>query len=333
MERKLFGRLDGGEEIYVYTLRSGEYTAEIINYGAAIKSFSVSGTDAIGGYPELLDYVTDNTNQGATVGRVANRIDGAVLNIDGAIYMLTDNEGGACLHGGEGFHRRVWNIDGYSDSSVTLSYYSPDGEDGFPAGLRVTLKYTLLGGALIMEYEAVPEGKTAIALTNHSHFNLSGFKSDVLSHRVTIFADRYTEIDGRRIPTGERPEVSATRFDFRESHEIGERGEGGECGYDHNFILSPELFCDFGTKRLPLCAVAEGELLRLEVYTDQPGLQFYTGNFLSGGPRLFGTVEKTKHRTFCLEAQTEPDCVSHGIGIYDAGERYLQTTVYKISKI
>jgi aldose 1-epimerase len=195
------------------------------------------------------------------------------------------------------------------------------------------LKYTLEGGALIMEYEAIPESKTAIALTNHSHFNLSGFKSDVLSHKVTIFADRYTEIDGRRIPTGERPDVHGTRFDFREPHEIGERGHDGEYGYDHNFILKPERFGEFSGKRLALSAIAEGELLHFEVYTDQSGLQFYTGNFLSGGPRLFGTVEKTKHKTFCLEAQTEPNCVSNGIGIYDAGERYLQTTVFKISKI
>ncbi len=333
MEKKLFGRLDGGEEIFICTLKSGDYSAEIINYGAAIKSFSASGIDAIGGYPTLSDYVVDKTDQGATVGRVANRINGAVLNIDGAVYMLTDNENGACLHGGEGFRKRVWNIDEYCDSSVTLSYYSPDGEDGFPAGLSVTLKYTLDGGALIMEYEAVPEGKTAIALTNHSHFNLSGFESDVLSHRVRIYADRYTKIDERLIPTGERPEVASTPFDFSEPHEIGERKHNGEYGYDHNFILKPECFSEFSGKRLALAAVAEGNLLRFEVYTDQPGLQFYTGNFLSGGPKLFGTVEKTKHKTFCLEAQTEPNCVSHGIGIYDAGERYTQTTVYKISKI
>ena len=333
MEKKLFGTLKTGEDIYIYTLENEHSSVEIINYGAIIKSFKTDGIDALGGYPTLADYVTDETNQGSVVGRVANRINGATLNIDGAIYMLTDNENGTCLHGGEGYHKRVWDVVDYYGNSVTMTYYSPDGEDGFPSGLFIKLKYTLIDSSLVIEYEATPEGKTAIALTNHSHFNLNGFKRGVLEDRVKIFADKYTAVDDRRIPTGVRPDVEGTRFDFTDWHTIGERRDGNTVGYDHNFVLSPSEYGEFPFGRLPLAAVAEGEILRLEVYTDQPGLQFYTGNFLSGGARLFGEVEKVKHLTFCIEAQTEPDCVSHGEAIYDEGEQYTQTTVYKITKI
>jgi len=333
MEPRLFGTLSGGEEIYIYTLSSGDARAEIMTYGATLVSLIPFGdTDVIGGFDSLRDYVKDNSDQGAVIGRVANRIEGAEFTMDGAIYMLTANESGNCLHGGVGIKRKIWSVEEYDGKTVKLSCFSPDGDDGFPSDLVVKVRYTLDSGALIISYEAIPYGKTPIALTSHTHFNLDGLGGDIKNHEIKIYADRYTEVDERLIPTGERPSVEGTVYDLREFRKVGERFGEDFDGYDRNFILSPYVFKEFLGVNVGLGGSVKNDKLIMNFYTDQPGVQLYTGNFLGGEPNFRGGVKKIKHGTLCLEAQTEPNCVKRGEAFYDIGEIYRQTTVYEFKK-
>ena len=320
MINERFGRLKNKDMVDIVTLA---------NEFAELKPFGVS---IIGGYDCVEDYEADTGSyQGATIGRVANRIKNAQFTMDGAIYMVTSNDGDNCLHGGSGFNSKLWKIDDVCDDSVTMSYESFDGEDGFPSGLEVKVKFTLKDASVIIEYEAIPDGKTPIALTNHSYFNLDGFGSVINNHTLTLYADRYTDVDSTLIPNGVRPFVEGTPFDFRSPKKIGD-DFGRVDGYDHNFILCPKTSAVFAEKSVPLCATVTNGKLTMNVYTDQPGIQFYTGNFLGGKPDFRNETPKIKHGAFCLEAQTEPNCINHGIGFYEAGEVYKQITVYEVKK-
>ena len=331
MERNIFGITADGREVEIVTLKNDLAELKIINRGATIQSFTVYGTSIIGGYDTMDGYENDNGSyQGATVGRVANRVANAQFSMDGAIYMLPANNNGHCLHGGNGFSFRMFDFVNVTDNSATLSYYSPDGEEGFPGGLAVKVRFTLIGSAIKIDYEATPDGKTPIALTNHSYFNLDGMGGLITDHVATIYADSYTEVDDTLIPTGGRPDVTGGAYDFRIPKKIGEDFGAAVEGYDHNFVICPKFSKVFEEKELPLGASVTNGMLTLNVYTDQPGLQFYTGNFLAGGPNFEGDIPKIKHGAFCLEAQTEPDCINHGIGFYEAGEVYTQTTVYEV---
>lgn len=328
-----FGRLKSREITEIITIGNECATLKILTYGARIHSFWAHGVNIIGGYEHISEYEKDDSYQGAIVGRVANRIKDAEFCMDGAVYMLTDNDGGNCLHGGDGFSSHLWYIDEEGDNYVTLGYTSLDGEDGFPAGVEVKVKYTLIGATVIIEYSAIPDGKTPISLTNHSYFNLDGFGKTIDNHIATIYADRYTEVGEGLIPTGNRPLVAGTAFDFRQPKKIGENFGAEVDGYDHNFVLCPEIYKDFAENKLHLAASVTNGELELCVYTDQPGVQFYTGNFLGGKPDFAEGIARIKHGAFCLEAQTEPNSVNSGVGIYDAGEEYKQITVYEIKKV
>ena len=333
MTREIFGKTKSGEIVEIVTLTNEVAELKVMTRGATIVSFKPYGVDIVGGYDTMEVYEADKGSyQGATVGRVANRIGDAQFTMDGAIYMVTANDNGNCLHGGSGFSFKMWKIEDVTDDSVTMSYYSPDGEDGFPNGLMSKVKFTLSGAAVIIEYEAIPEGKTPIALTNHSYFNLDGFGGLIDDHVATIYADKYTEVDGKLIPNGIRPEVKGCAYDFTSPKKIGECFGKEVDGYDHNFILCPKFSAEFSGKDIPLAASVTNGKLTLNVYTDQPGIQFYTGNFLGGKPDFRGGVERIKHGAFCLEAQTEPNCINHGIGFYDAGEVYTQITVYEVKQ-
>lgn len=333
MEKQLFGTLPTGEPIYLCRLKSGDACAQIISYGAALVSFCPFGDmDIVGGFDTLDGFLQDTSNQGAVVGRVANRIANAQFSMDGRIYTLPDNDNGNCLHGGIGFQRRAWTVKNHDESSVALTYFSPDGEEGFPAGLSVTVTYRLEGTALVIAYEAVPDGKTPIALTNHAYFNLDGLGGDIKNHTVQIFADRYTAVDDRLIPTGEHPLVEGTPLDLRSGKAVGAAFDESFSGYDHNYLLSPTVCRSFAGREIGLAAKAWNDAMELRVYTDQPGLQFYTGNFLGDGPAFKDGIPQIRHGAFCLEAQTEPDCVNHGEAFYDAGGIYRQLTVYEIVK-
>ena len=333
MEKKLYGTLSDGREVYIYTLKNELAELSVMEKGATVVAFKPYGKDIIGGFDTLSEYLRDGSHQGATIGRVANRVGGARFTMDGAIYMLPQNNGENCLHGGVGFDHRLWSLCDSGENYLTFSYYSEDGEEGFPAGLSVKVTFTLEGATLIITYSAIPEGKTPIALTNHSYFNLDGFGGDIESHVATIYADRYTEVDESLIPNGNRPEVRGTAFDFTEPHRIGERIGGDFIGYDHNFILSPSSFREFLGRRAGLAASVTNGELTLNVYTDQPGVQFYIGNFMSDIEPIFrGGHKGITHGAFCLETQTEPDCINHGIGFYEAGEEYTHICVYEIKK-
>ena len=333
MNIELFGKLENGQDARLYTLKSGECEVKLSDYGAMIVSFVFDGKGVIGGFDKLSTYLTDNSHQGATIGRVANRIAGACFTMDGKEYSLPKNDGDNCLHGGLGFDFRLFDVKEYDGEHIVFSYLSPDGDEGFPAELKVEVCYTLLGSELIIDYKAIPGGKTPIALTNHSYFNLDGFGADVLSHKLTIYADRYTEVGEDLIPNGNRPLVEGTPFDFRSAHEIGERIAQTAGGYDHNFILTPTIHKEYLGKSLALAAVVDGRDIRLKVYTDQSGIQVYTGNFLGYGADFSGGIKQVKHGALCLEAQTEPNAVKHGECFYNEGEIYTHTTVYSFEKM
>ena len=334
MKREIFGYTKSGEAVEIITMSNDVAEIRIMTRGATIVSFRPFGVDVIGGYDDLKSYEADTGSyQGATVGRVANRVGGASFTMDGAIYMITDNDNGNCLHGGDGFSFKLWSIDDLSEDSVTMSYFSPDGEEGFPAGVFTKVTFTLIGSAVKIYYQAIPDGKTPIALTNHSYFNLDGFGGLIDDHLMMINADSYTKVGDNLIPTGERPYVKGSAFDFRNAKKIGEEFGKNIDGFDHNFIICPEI-CDYNEEfELPMVAGATNGKLQLNVYTDQPGVQFYTGNFLGGEPDFRGGVKRIKHGAFCLETQTEPNCINHGIGFYDAGEIYEHTTVYEVLKV
>ena len=333
MEKILFGKLQSGEEIYKYVLSNEEAELTIMNFGAAITSFKVFERDIIGGYDNLCDYEADDSHQGAIIGRVANRVGGAQFEMDEIIYTLPQNDGNNCLHGGCGFDRKAWDVTEVTDDSITLAYVSKDGEEGFPAELSVKVTYRLFGSSFAISYEATPDAKTPVALTNHSYFNLEGFGGTVDNHKVKIFASKYTEVDEELIPTKNQPALAGTPLDLRTAKRLGDVFDESFSGFDHNFVLKANIFKDFFGERLGLAAKVYGGDLLMKVYTDQPGLQFYTGNFLNGKPDFKGGVERVYHGALCLETQTEPDCINSGIGFYDAGEVYKHNTVYTVAKV
>ncbi len=333
MEKRIFGTLPTGEDVFAYTLKTDEALVRIMTRGATIINFVVDGVDIVGGFDSLEAYLIDTSHQGAIIGRVANRVANARFTMDGKTYTLPDNDHGNCLHGGDGFDHKVWTVTDYTDTKIVLTYRAEDGEEGFPSALNVKVTYVLCGSSLLIDYEATTEGKTPIALTNHAYFNLDGFGGTIEDHTAVIYADRYTEVDDKLIPNGNRPCVEGTPFDFKTPHTIGERCGKDFIGYDHNFVLSPSTKATLFGKNLDLACEVRGKRLGLEVYTDQPGVQFYIGNFLGDGPDFRGGVKQVFHGAFCLETQTEPDCINHGIGFYGKGDLYKHSVVYKVVKL
>ena len=331
--KRLFGKLPTGEQVFIYKICDGRFVAEIMEYGASIVSLRPFGrTDVVGGFDLLDKYLEDMSNQGAIVGRVANRIANAKFEMNGNEYILPNNDNGNCLHGGIGFQHRAWRVSEHTKNSITLTYLSESGEDGFPSDLAVKVTYTIQNSALIINYEAVPSDYTPICLTNHAFFNLDGFGNDIKEHSIQIWAKQYSETDKNLIPTGHRPFVEGTKLDLREPRKIGEAFSEDFSGYDHNMILSPVIFKSFAFNRLGLVARASNQKISMQMYTDQPCLQFYTGNFLGDGPAFKREIPQIRHGAFCLEAQTEPNCINHGEAIYHKGDIYRQITVYEFLK-
>lgn len=331
MEKRFLGTLPSGAAVNVYTLKNECLTMEVMDRGCTIRSLVFRGIDTVRGFDSLESYFEDTSHQGAVIGRVANRIAGARFVMDGNEYNLPKNDGENCLHGGDGFDHRIWTVEEYSDDRIVFSYLSPDGEEGFPGELEVKVSYTLSGSALIIDYLAIPKSSTPIALTNHAYFNLNG-KGNVEDHMVVMYADNYTEVGKDLIPNGNRPDVTGTVFDLRKPTQIAAGCSEDFIGYDHNFVLNPSIFKSYGGKRLGLATEVYGENIGMAVYTDQEGVQFYIGNFLGDGPDFKGGEKQVRHGAFCLETQTEPDCINHGRAFYGAGEVYTHTTVYEFTK-
>lgn len=332
MEKRLFGSMPDGTPVHEYTLSSNALCVKILTYGASLRVLEVMGRDVIGGYDTLDEYLRDDDPyQGAIIGRVCNRIAFGCFDLGGKTYRLATNNGRHHLHGGVlGFHRRVWEVAEADDESITLSRFSPDGEEGYPANLWVKVTYRVVGDCLSITYGAVSDGDTPVNLTNHAFFNLKGMDGgDVFDHVAEIRADRYTAVDGELIPTGERPNVSGTPFDFRVAKPIGQDLSPDFPSYDHNFIFADAPIKAVCGQKLPHVASISGGGITMEVYTASPCAQLYTGEFLHGPLCFKGGIPKEKYHAFCFETQYEPDGVHRGAAPLHAGEAYHGVTVYR----
>jgi len=341
-----FGITTGGKPVEVYTLKGdGGVTVEIISRGATIRS--VMAPDAVGnivdvvnGFDTVAGYESDdNQYLGCTVGRVCNRIGGAEFKIDEKIFKLMANDGVNTLHGGgpRSLDKVVWEgeIDGTDpkQAAVSFRYFSPDGEEGFPGNVHFSVRFSLTpSNSLTMRYSATTDLPTPINVTNHAYFNLAGAGSgSVLDHELMIDAADYTPTDEGLIPTGEIASLDDSPLDFRKSTRIGDRIDAltptPAIGYDHNYVLNGKS----GDVR-PIASLRDPKSGRtLTVMSDQPGLQFYSGNFLKGQK---GKAGKTYlHRgAVCLEAQHFPDSVNHDnfpSTLLNPGDEYRQTTIYQ----
>ena len=314
-----FGHTSDGTPVDVYSLADGKVEARIMTYGGILVSLRTPDRngkldDVVLGCESVEKYAAQTAHFGGIIGRYANRIAHGSFQLDGHTYSIPKNDGDNSLHGGiRGFDKVVWEAKEIPDG-VELTYVSKDGDQGFPGTLTTTVRYTLSGSALRIEYLATTDKDTVLNLTNHSYFNLAGQgKGDILGHVLKIDASRMTPVDANLIPTGELKAVEGTPFDFRTPHAIGERINADDVqlrlakGYDHNFVLDHP--------QGQLADVAEvyepttGRILR--VLTTEPGVQFYTGNFLDGS--ITGKEGRVYNRrfAFCLETQHFPDSPNH----------------------
>ncbi len=342
-----YGKTASGEPVDLFVLTNAKgMRAKVMTYGALLTELQVPDRDGklddvVLGFDDLKGFLGDHPFFGATVGRVANRIAKGKFTLDGKEYKLATNNGPNALHGGKkGFDKMIWKAtvpDG-AKPAVVFTYVSPDGEEGYPGELKVKVTYSLKpDNELSIEYEATTNKATPVNLTNHSYFNLAGAKSGttILEHEMQLWADKYTPVDETLIPTGELKAVAGTPFDFTKPHQIGERikeTKGDPAGYDHNFVLAKEID---GKKAGWSARVVENKTGRvMEMYTTEPGVQFYTSNFMDGKLKGKGGVAYPKHGGFCLEAQHFPDSVNQPkfpSVILQPSATYRQTTSYKFS--
>jgi aldose 1-epimerase len=347
MESRKFGEMPDGTVIDEVTFTNGQGAkVKIIPYGGIVTEIHVPDRDGkvddvALGFDNLKDYLAEHPFFGCLVGRVANRIAKGRFTLDGKQYTLAINNPPNTLHGGkQGFDKKVWKIadKGKGDGKgwLKLTYLSKDGEEGYPGDLSCTVTYTWTdANELHIDYEATTDKATPVNLTNHSYFNLRGTKmpGDVVGHEMLLEASKYTPTDDTLIPTGKIEPVAGTPYDFTKPMTIGARIDqlkGDPGGYDINYVL------DGGGKNLSLAArVTEPKTGRvMEVSTTEPGIQFYTGNFLNGTLKGKGGVVYKKHYGLCLEAQHFPDAVNHSNFpsiVLKPGQTYRQTTVYKFS--
>lgn len=333
MKQKFFGNLADGSEVTLYTIKGDNVAVEIMSRGATIVRFYAFGTDIVAGFDSLEGFVEDTASyQGAVIGRVGNRVKNAIFTMDGKDYKLYKNNGEHSLHGGHyGFNTKNWNLVSHTENSLTLSYTSPDGEEGYPSTVYTEVVYTVIGDSLMIEYMAKSDGKTPISLTNHSYFNLNGISGTILSHEAEIYADCITEVGSDLIPNGNHPSVVGTPFDFNTRRTIGKFVSESFEGYDHNYVFNPKVSGEFMGIELPLVAKFFGDELEMDVYTNQPCAQLYTGNYLKD-MTFKGGVPAIKHGAFCFETQIEPNSVNNGNGIYDQADTYNHKVVYAIKK-
>lgn len=334
-----FGCVDD-KEVKKYTMFNGVVKAEIITYGAAIRSFGIYGkdgefTDVVLGYDTLEEYVANGGYFGAIIGRVGNRIEKGKFKLNGKEYNVGINDNGNSLHGGvKGFDGKVWE-DRVEGETLYLSYFSPDGEEGYPGNLRITVAYSLTDdNGLKIEYDASCDQDTVVNFTNHAYFNLNGQgNGGILGLSLKIDADKITPVDDELICHGEFTEVGNTPFDFRKPKKIGRDIDAdneiiGNCGgFDVNYVLNGEGF------REVAASIGSKTGIKLSVFTDQKGIQFYSGNFLSG-VRGKNNAVYHKREGFCLETQNFPNavnCKEYPSPVLKKGEKFSSVTVYKLS--
>ncbi len=347
IEKRVFGKLPQGTTVDLYTLTNKNgLQAQITNYGGIVVTLKTPDArgrmaDIVLGYDDLRGYVNDTSYFGALIGRFANRIAGGKFSLQGVEYQLARNNGVNHLHGGtRGFNKVVWQARAMTRAdgvALRLSYVSEDGEEGYPATLAAMATYILTDtDELRVEYAATTDRETIVNLTHHSYFNLAGAGAgSILGHQVWINADRFTPVDETLIPTGELKAVKGTSFDFTRALSIGSRIEHADeqlhlgNGYDHNYVLNKEV------RELTLAAeVYEPVSGRaVQVWTTEPGMQLYTGNFLNNVRGKGGKIYN-KRDGFCLETQHFPDSPNKPAFPSTAlqpNERYTQTTIYKFT--
>jgi aldose 1-epimerase len=342
-----FGKMPDGNPIEAYTVSDGTVEATIITYGGIVVSLKTpdrngNSADIVLGFDDLDGYVSNSNGKngaffGALVGRYANRIAKGQFALDGKTYSLPINNPPNSLHGGpHGFNNQVWKgkeIPG----GVELTYVSKAGEAGYPGTLTAVVRYTLASGELKIDYSATTDKDTVVNLTNHSYFNLAGQgKGDILGNMLTLQASKFTPVDAGLIPTGELKPVAGTPFDFTKSTAVGARIDADDeqiklgHGYDHNWVLDAT-----GGKVALAAEVFEPTTGRvLQVLTDQPGIQFYTGNFLDGTIKGKGGVSYGRRSALCLETQHFPDSPNHPdfpSAELKPGKKYHTVTVFKFS--
>lgn len=346
MPIQAFGTAPSGGSVEIHTLKNAKgVEARIATYGGTVVSLKVPDRtgkmdDIVLGFDSLDGYLKDHPYFGATIGRYGNRIAKGKFTLSGVVYTLAKNNGENALHGGpQGFHRKVWKATPH-DQSVELTYVSKDGEEGYPGTLSSTVTYTLTdANELRIDYMASTDKDTVVNLTNHSYFNLAGQGvGDILGHQVEILADTFTPVDAGLIPTGEMRSVEKTPFDFRQTHTIGERINDSDeqlklgKGYDHNFVLR-----QWGDPPRLAARVTEPKSGRvMEVLTTEPGLQFYTGNFLDGSLVGKGGKKYEFRYGFCMETQHFPDSPNQPkfpTTVLKPGARYQATTIYRFTTL
>ncbi len=335
-----FDTVIDGKKTALYTLKNGDMEACITNYGGRIVSLMVPDCkgelqDVVLGHDNIRDYLEIDGNFGAIIGRYGNRIRDGRFQLDSVEYQLPQNNYGHCLHGGPtGFHAVIWDAYQESDSVLELTLHSPDGEAGFPGNLDVSVVYTLgSDNALKIDYLAVSDKPTILNLTNHSYFNLSGVHAgSIVDEIVTVKASAYTPIDSTFIPLGGLDPVEDTPFDFRAGRSIAEAlGDESDqqlrngLGIDHNLVLDND-----GS---PVASVYDPNSgIRMEIITDQPGIQFYIGNFLDGTVRGKHGVFYPRRSALCMETQHYPDSPNHPewpTTRLNSGEKYQTSTTYR----
>jgi aldose 1-epimerase len=342
VSRRPFGSVDG-RAVSLFTLAGGGgLVARVTDYGAILTELHVPDrqgrtADVVLGFETLEPYRSGHPYFGCIVGRVANRIARGRFVLDGRPYVVAANDGDHHLHGGvRGFDKQVWDAEALetpAGASVTLTRTSPDGEEGYPGSLAATVTYTVThDGAFRVEMVATADAPTIVNLAHHAYWNLAGHASgDVLGHELTLCADRYTPVDAALVPTGAIAPVAGTPFDFTRPKRIGAdlaRLGGAPGGYDVNFVLNGEA----GVLR-PAARVTEPTSGRsMALLTTEPGVQFYTGNFLDGSLRGKGGAAYRRHQGFCLETQRYPDSIHHPewpTVVLRPGETYRHVMVHQ----
>jgi aldose 1-epimerase len=338
--RNNWGETDG-KQVYIYTLTNKNgVQVKISNYGGVVTSWMAPDKNGIKssivlGFDSLSGYLAKPPYFGALIGRYGNRIANGRFRIGNTFYTLAVNNGKNHLHGGnKGFDKVIWDVAPFIDSvaSLTLKYFSRNGEEGYPGNLKVTVIYKLADDdALSIEYQAETDKATPVNLTNHSYFNLTGnVNNSILDHILFINADHYTPVDSSLIPTGEIKSVDGTPFDFSKPERIGARINQVKGGYDHNFVLNRK---DNSVQPAAILSdLLSGR--KLEVFTTEPGIQFYSGNFLNGSIKTSDGKPIGSHSALCLETQHFPDSPNEPgfpSTLLNPGEKYYSLTKYKIS--
>jgi aldose 1-epimerase len=344
--KQSFGKTPDGTAVDIYTLQSGALEARVITYGGIVQSLKVpdksgKSADVVLGFESIDGYTSGPKPNpaffGALIGRYGNRIANGEFKLDGKTNHIPQNDGTNALHGGtKGFDKYVWKAHEIPHG-VELTHLSPGGDMGFPGTLTAVVRYTLIGKELKIEYSATTDKDTVLNLTNHSYFNLAGQgNGDILNDQLKLNASRYTPVDNKLIPTGELATVEGTPFDFRKPTAVGARisddndqlKKGG--GYDHNWVLDSG-----GGKLAEAAEVYEPSSGRvMQVLTDQPGVQFYTGNFLDGSITGKDGKAYQKRAALCLETQHFPDSPNHPkfpSSELKAGGHFHSVTIFRFS--